>query len=512
MSITNDVASIQEAAAKFVNDILGSLNSAATEVAGVDVMWFRLQPDKRSQDVIFQSYTLYGVEDCPLSLKAMYSDNSYDDAAITYNIMGINFNVPMTLDIALETWKTATGDDGTIPQKGDIVFIPMTRKLMEVASMQPVKQLGGQLTSYKVNLSIYTPTRSRIVGEQLKDSIESSTTNLMEKFGEDIHKNIEDIVDDNQLSLFDSTTKDKHKKVTPSSTTDSIMLDVRTIVSENIVIDGHTVARNYYNLDSDVSKIVEYSESDTISTENERCLSCWFRINETKNTSIKNIKGSISISNENGEYFMDTSVGKKFAKNENVVVKRGSIIIPGIVISNSRIKVNGDLITKLNKSVPQWSNMPGYAITSDSVIGLLNSDVFNISVKGRSMISISTHEEESLISLTEEIKTDKWYGVIVNFGDNFSVDLYTVVNDKLTRVSSSDNIPNEIYESIEIEKYYINSSNGSLTNIRLYNSYNKDIDKQLIDLVSYNIRNDHNAIINDSADTYLNKEYKGRQR
>ena len=122
MSITNDVASIQEAAAKFVNDILGSLNSAATEVAGVDVMWFRLQPDKRSQDVIFQSYTLYGVEDCPLSLKAMYSDNSYDDAAITYNIMGINFNVPMTLDIALETWKTATGDDGTIPQKGDIVY------------------------------------------------------------------------------------------------------------------------------------------------------------------------------------------------------------------------------------------------------------------------------------------------------------------------------------------------------------------------------------------------------
>jgi hypothetical protein len=151
-------------------------------------------------------YTLYGVEDCPLSFKAMYADNSYDDAAITYNIMGINFNVPMTIDIALETWKTATGDDGTIPQKGDIVFIPMTRKLMEVVSMQPVKQLGGQLTSYKVNLSIYTPTRNRIVGEQLKESIKENTTNLMERFGEDIHTNVEDIVDDNQLSLFDSTS------------------------------------------------------------------------------------------------------------------------------------------------------------------------------------------------------------------------------------------------------------------------------------------------------------------
>ena len=128
------------------------------------------------------------------------------------------------------------------------------------------------------------------------------------------------------------------------------------------------------------------------------------------------------------------------------------------------------------------------------------------------MISISTSEEEALIPVSEEIKTDKWYGVIINFGDNFSVDLYTTVDDKLTRISSVDNITNEIYESVEIENYYINSSNGNITNIRLYNSFNKEIDKQLTDLVSYNIRNDHNAIINDSADTYLNKEYKGRQR
>jgi hypothetical protein len=55
-------------------------------------------------------------------------------------------------------------------------------------------------------------------------------------------------------------------------------------------------------------------------------------------------------------------------------------------------------------------------------------------------------------------------------------------------------------------------SNAYITNIRLYNTSNTEIDKQLTDLVSYNIRNNSNAIINDSADTYLNKEYKGRQR
>ena len=149
-----------------------------------------------------------------------------------------------------------------------------------------------------------------------------------------------------------------------------------------------------------------------------------------------------------------------------------------------------------------------YGITHSYDEWLIGAAVLCLSRK----YSISTSEDEALIPVTEEIKTDKWYGVIINFGDNFSVDLYTTVDDKLTRISSVDNITNEIYESIEIENYYINSSNGNITNIRLYNSFNKEIDKQLTDLVSYNIRNDHNAIINDSADTYLNKEYKGRQR
>ena len=512
MSVNNSVASIQEAATQFVNQILGGLNSAVTDIAGVDVMWFRLQPDKRSQDVIFQSYTLYGVEDCPLSFKAMYADNSYDDAAITYNIMGINFNVPMTMDIALETWKTATGDDGTIPQKGDIVFIPMTRKLMEVVSMQPVKQLGGQLTSYKVNLSIYTPTRNRIVGEQLKESIKDNTTNLMERFGEDIHTNVEDIVDDNQLSLFDSTSQDKHKKVKPSRTDQSIMLDVRTIIPYDLKVDGHTVSRSHYNVDQVMKYIVEYKKSDIVSLENERCLSCWFKVNDPKNNAIKNITDGVKVSKENGEYYIDTSIGGKFKPEENVVVKRGSITIPGVVIDNNRIKVNGDLITKLNKKNKGWNNMPGFAITSDNLFNILNSDKFNICIKGGSMVSIATEEEESLIPMTETISPDNWYGIVINFGDTFSAYLFTDIDGKLTQISSTSGIDNEIYENIEIEKYYIKPSNGSITNIRLYDSFNNEIDKQLTDLVSYNIRNDHNAIINDSADIYLNTEYIGRQR
>ena len=164
----NVYLSAQEAAINFANSIANMINAAAAETAGIDVLWFRATPDKRSQDVVFQSYTLYGVNDCPLEFKAVYTDTGYDDAAITYNIMGLEYSVPLTLEIAVQTWKTATSDDGTIPQRGDIVFIPTSRKLVEVVSMTPIKAIGAQLTSYKVNCSVYKPTRSRLVGENLK--------------------------------------------------------------------------------------------------------------------------------------------------------------------------------------------------------------------------------------------------------------------------------------------------------------------------------------------------------
>ena len=68
--------SLQEMGANYANTTLSSLNDAVVDIIGVDVLWFRAKPDKANQDVIFQNYTLYGVEDCPLKIKAIYSERS----------------------------------------------------------------------------------------------------------------------------------------------------------------------------------------------------------------------------------------------------------------------------------------------------------------------------------------------------------------------------------------------------------------------------------------------------
>ena len=74
------------------------------------------------------------------------------------------------------------------------------------------------------------------------------------------------------------------------------------------------------------------------------------------------------------------------------------------------------------------------------------------------------------------------------------------------------NIKNKNTLDNSIESYYIKSSSSYLTNIRLYDVSNTDLDKQITDLVSFNSPYNSHAIINDSAEVYLNKIYVGRQR
>lgn len=504
-----NIPSVQEAAAKFATSTVASLNSAAAQMAGVDVMYFRAKPDKRSQDVIFQSYTLYGVEDCPLEFKALYSEAGYDDGAITYNIMGLNFAVPMTMDIAVKTWTDVTGDDGSIPQEHDIVFIPMTRKLMEVASMTPVKQLLGQLTSYKVNLTIYKPTRSRLVGENLRDSIIQTTTNLDERFGDDIEKTLKDIVDPDQTSIHSSDSQDEQKTLVPEVSEENGTLEIKSIISEDIVIDGHTVARNYYNMSLSGGVIAIYKRSDSFTKTDERCLSFWVRLHGNNGSVIKNIKDA-SLLKEGNDYYLITTTGKNFRKDDRVVIKRGVITIPGKVVANRRIQINTEVAKKLDRMNREWYKMPGFSMSKDNCVTVISGGGFEISVKGGDSISIRYNDSEKVIPLSAPLDEMKWYGIIVNVGEKFSVDTYGT-DEGLKKIDHFEDIPNNVYDEVTIDRFTLRSAPADITNIRFYSVSNTDTDKQITDLLSYNAKNDGLAIINDDANTFINKPYIGRQ-
>lgn len=500
--------SIQEMAAEFANGFLASLNSMVAETVGVDVIWFRATPDKRSQDVIFQTYTLYGVEDCPLTLKAVYTDNSYDDAAITFNIMGLEYSVPLTLEIAVNTWYEATNYDGTLPQRGDIVFIPISRKLMEVVSMTPVKKIGAQLTSFKVNLSIYKPTRSRIVGENLRESIKENTVNLDSRFGEDIDETFKNTVDDDQLSIFGTTSVDRAKENAVTRHYDSIIKDVNNIIENNINIDGHIVSRSYYDALNGSGYVVRYKRADSIHKTDVRCLSCLVRLRSLSDPAMTNVT-KMSLSGN----MLTVETRKKLDIGTEVIISRGAMSIVGTVTSKQPyvIELNKDAVVKLNTSSSSWYAIPGYTIEKVSNANILTGKgdtELSVDIKSGKIISLTIGDKETQFRLTAPMSYDKWYGVIINMGEKLSIDIFEEL-EQLTNIVHLPDMRNKYWQDLNIKNYQLNISNCYITNIRLYDTENTEIDKQLMDLTTYNIPNSSHAIINDSTDIYLDKKFTG---
>lgn len=512
------MTSIQEAAMAFANSITAGLNASVANTMGVEVMWFRLIPDKRNQDVIFQSYTLFGVEDCPLKFNVMYADSGYDDAAITYNIMGLEYSIPLTLEIPVQTWNEVTEKDGTLPQRGDIVFIPISNKLVEVVSMTPVKAIAAQITSYKVNCSIYKPSRSRIVGENLKTSIKENTVNLDSRFGKEIEDTFKNIVDDNQISIFTSSSKDTHKDVTKTTSVTDLPTakDVKNIISEDLVVDGHIVSRSYYDMQIKENVVVKYiHEEDTWTSDSERCFSCWINLKETE--AYRNIK-DLSTTAESSGYYINIGnfAGKRYPAGTPVVIERGNIVIFGVVDNSAtyRVKIHPSLYNGLNKSVKNWEKLPGYIIREDNAINLLSGDgsnyKFSIDLKANNYIIFSFGDKQIICQMQSKLKSGKWYGLVLNIGGSMSVDVFEG-SSSLRKMFGISNIKNKNVLDNSIKEYYIKSSASYLTNIRLYDVSNTDLDKQITDLVSFNTPYNSHAIVNDSAEQYLNKTYIGQQ-
>ena len=504
--------SIQEIAVEFANTIYRQINQDVASTAGVDVLWFRAVPNKNNQDVIFQTYTLYGVEDCPLEFKALYSDTNYDDAALTYNIMGISYAIPMTLEIDILTWESVTNNDGSLPQQYDIVFIPMTQKLLEVASMSPIKKIGGQLAGYKINLTAYKPKRSRIVGENLKESIDENSVSRDSLFGTEIEDAIKDIIDDNQLNLNTSTPVDEHKEIEGSLSQDSGIKSIKSVIRYDLIVDGHTVSRNHYNMLSDNEIIVKYNVSDKFTNKDTRTFSCWFKLNDNSNTqTIKNIKEPLQITTDKQNTYISAKIGTKFKKGDNVLIKRGLIKIPGVVIGSNKIQVNSSHINKISKINTEWYNTPGFAVVKDQIVCLFKSEGLSFSIKGGCFIAITTNQEERLIQLRNDIVSNEWLGIMINLSNTLSVDLFGSVNG-LKNIESITGLKNDLFTEITYTNPHIPNGQSCITNIRMCTGRYKDTDSKIMEFITYHVKNNSKYIINDDAMTYLDKTYIGKQR
>lgn len=517
----NDFLTLQEAAASFANNQLNDMNMAALEMYGVDVLWFRATPQKRSSDVIFQSYTLHNVEQCPLRTKVMYTDANYDDAALTFSFNGIEYKPTLTLEIPIGAWAKITDFDGTLPQKKDIVYVPMTKKLWQVSSMTPVAALGGQITSYKMLMETYKPEADRLLGNELQNAIEETTVNIDKLFGKAIDDAKKDLMDKPQLANTTSTVKDEYKTLTTNISNDNILSKntVLQTIKGNLDIDGHIVARSYYDMNMKNDIVVEYKNiNDNIVSDSTRCLSLWvcpieIKSAEHKITSIKEVKHD-----NNYAYIEFTGDNTSELKiNDSITIFRNGITLSGTVKcidSSICVQIPIQILNITKETCEEWYNLKNYKFKKEEKINLLtgisDNGALSINIICKRYIEISIPGGNNYIcDLNYDMIYNNWYGVIINISNELNINVFEP-KTQLTR-TFENTIPIKNVETT-YNRYYILHSPSYITNIRLYKLGNYDLDKQLTDMVSYNIKDNSLSVINDSADIYLGFKYYGEQR
>jgi len=520
-----------------------AINAVVNEMFGYETKWFRAVPQQRSKDVIFQEYTLYNVEECPLDIKVIIPDGTMPDSKYNFDLMGLEYEIPLEMQIDKKYWESIAGF-GTGPQKKDIVYFPIANKLYQVESSHIIRGFMEQETGWKVNLIKYQPEASRKEGIYLQETVDQYTVSTEEIFGTAIDNDVAKLVDDTQFSQFNSTSQDKYKSFDVSL----------NIVSNSISMYGTIVAQSFYDMhDTKLHSAITYTTTDTIIQTDNRAITAWFMprtissVHKDFNiTSILPISDSLDPS---VMYDYDASLYSK--ANYSINLSSPSLLSqikiddyvtisrPGalnlyakvVAISVNPLKfycmINAFVLEDLIAIKSDWNEQKGYKLTVKNPISILDGindfgeHVLSVNVFANQYIAINyghtySNDDAYVIRLDEKLNDDKWYGIVVNIGNSwkqYNINIWEKhETDKNVKLQSVFYETIRLYpEDIAIDHYSLNRSPSYLTNLRLFNETIEE-EKQISELLSYFSRDGDKIIISDSADPRLRTPYISQQR
>jgi hypothetical protein len=532
---------------KALEDYL-AINSAANALFGYDFKWFRAVPQQRSKDVIFQEYTLYNVDECPLDIKAVIPGGTMPDSKYTFDLMGLEYEVPFELQIDKKYWESIAGF-GTAPQKKDIVYWPMANKLYQVESAYLFRGFMEQETTWKCNLRKYMPEAARREPSMLQKTIDIYTVSAEEIFGAATKANVEKLVDDKQMSQFNGTSQDKYKKY------DS---ELKT-VAQSLQIYGTIVAQSYYDMQTPIwFNAITYNGSDIINKTTDRALMAWVQpripISISKEYDIKNISPIVTWPDVSS---FDSSIGESvdasiFSGTNYIITLNSPASLLDIKIDNNVVisrpgalnfyakiaaisinpltyycVINTMVVEDLNEIKSDWFSQKGYKLQVKDPISIIDGindfgdHVMSVNIFANQYIAINygdryLNNDAYVIKLDDKLVDGQWYGIVVNIGNSWGQ--YNVYVWEPSLTDKNAKLQNIFYETLKlytedigVASYSINKSPSFLTNIRLFKTTVEE-ERQSNELLSYFSQDGDQLIIGDNADTIMKLPYVTKQR
>lgn len=475
-----------------------NLNYMANLMTGIDAKWFRAIPEQHSKDVIFQEYTLSDVDAEPICLKVVIPGGQFPDSKYNYDLMGLEYDVPLEIQIDVRYWKEKAGFM-TMPQRGDVVYFPLNNKLYEVNSTYEFRGFAEQVTAYKCALVKYQNKASRKMEDDLAATIADLTVSTESLFGEEINNDIEKLVDKKENSPYINSIIEISKKI------DSTL----KIQLEKIIINSTLVNETCYDLRTSKNiNAIMYKTNFDVLTDSNLSYSCWFYPIKQREKYV--FVDNMSLSKDILKIKLKGDKGFNIGDNLNIY-RDGAVSLTCKVFNIENgfyyCKIQKNMLNYLREIKEDWYNLPNLKASVQNNYNLIKSELFEINILNNKFIQ-TVFGDNVCISIIEDYLSDKWYGLCVNISNESLKISHNLWNENSAWEFNNDIQPVccitegvfDIKETVgNINEMFINKSYCKITNMRLYNDLLLNTKQQCHDLCSRKSKDADKAILLDDA-------------
>ena len=260
--------------------IYKEISELGANMWGHPVKYFRVEPDKRSKDVVLMEYSLYNVQ-AQGEVKILVPDNAMPEQNFQYDIFGMGWE-DFEVHITKGQMEQAFGA-GKPPRARDYLYFPLMNRMYEVSSVAFADEFNMEMTYWRVMLRKYEERTSTIVGDDatgqaIQTEMDDLTVGMEEVFGAELKDE------------YKQTTKPEQYQTVFSPVADGIRDRIHNslVISDNEIRNKWTiVSKNHYDLSSikDLGiEAVVYNKKSTQSAENNLAISMWFQPKLTSDT------------------------------------------------------------------------------------------------------------------------------------------------------------------------------------------------------------------------------------
>ena len=259
--------------------IYKEISDLAANMWGHETKYFRVEPDKRSRDVVLMEYSLYNVKEQG-TVKIMVPDNAMPEQTFNFDIFGMGWE-DFEIHITKGQMEAAFGA-GIAPRARDYLYFPLMNRMYEVASVSFADEFNMEMTYWRVMLRKYEERTSTLVGDDaagqaIQTEMDDLTVGLEEVFGEELQ------------AEYAQTSKPEQYQTVFSPVADGIRDRIHnslTISDMEIRNKWTILSKNHYDLSSIKDQGIEalvYKKVSTLAADKNLAFTTWFQPNMTAN-------------------------------------------------------------------------------------------------------------------------------------------------------------------------------------------------------------------------------------